>query len=646
MITAFTVRNFKAIGEEPVRIELKPITLLFGANSVGKSSIIHALHYAYEIFNFQNLNAEKSTLASNNLDLGGFQRFVHHNDLNRNIVIRFDFESDYENIRDIPTSLFIDSDRFKLDFSGTSFKLVGVTNCYVEVSISWSQMRNRPYIKSYETGLNGERTATINFDIDKEEAVLQYLNIDHPLFRDVWIDNGVSIGSLIENFIDPSFYKISSDANQESIRLNEFIRQEKSKINNGQIEKNEDEEYKYNQMIEAHMKGIRMKLFEKYGRVPPCTSVLCSSDDNLNITLRQRDALPYWDMPLQIGSVWKESEEDVILIGEAPFIFPSGKFVLNNFLTCILTEPGQYIKELFGMRYLGPLREIPPRNFSGIDPHDESNYWRWSTGLAAWDLLYWMGQQQLDSLGYFIGWSSLPTQYTKRKFDLKEYAAQSLDVINDWLFNENKLNTGYKIVIEHYRELPSTHPLLIALAADQPLVNKSELLEDIIHIPEKTRIWLQDEFQNRFTPHEIGVGISQILPVVIASAGRGWSSSFVVIEQPELHIHPAVQVQLADLFISEAPTKGYIKNPFNARKFLIETHSEHLLLRLLRRINETYEGRLPHDFNPFTADDVAIYYLEKKPQGLCIRRLEISEDGDSKGEWPEGFFEERRAELF
>lgn len=72
MITAFTVRNFKAIGDEPVRIELKPITLLFGANSAGKSSIIHALHYAYEIFNFQNLNAEKSTLAGNNLDLGGF----------------------------------------------------------------------------------------------------------------------------------------------------------------------------------------------------------------------------------------------------------------------------------------------------------------------------------------------------------------------------------------------------------------------------------------------------------------------------------------------------------------------------------------------------------------------------------------------
>ena len=233
MITAFTVKNFKAIGEEPVRIELKPITLLFGANSAGKSSIIHALHYAYEVFNFQNLNAERSVLAGNNLDIGGFQRFVHKNDLNRSILIRFDFKSDYD-IRDMPESIFIHSDKFRLDFSGTSFNLVGVTDCYVEVIISWSKVRNRPYVERYETGFNGERAAIINFDINKEESVLQYVNIDHPLFRDVWINNGVSIGSLIENFIDLSFYKINSDASQESIELNKFIKQERNKITNDQ----------------------------------------------------------------------------------------------------------------------------------------------------------------------------------------------------------------------------------------------------------------------------------------------------------------------------------------------------------------------------------------------------------------------------
>ena len=47
-ITAITIENFKGI-KEPVRVELKPITLLFGPNSAGKSTIIHALHYAHEL---------------------------------------------------------------------------------------------------------------------------------------------------------------------------------------------------------------------------------------------------------------------------------------------------------------------------------------------------------------------------------------------------------------------------------------------------------------------------------------------------------------------------------------------------------------------------------------------------------------------
>ena len=48
-ISAITIENFKGI-REPVRIELKPITLLFGPNSSGKSTIVQALHYAREIF--------------------------------------------------------------------------------------------------------------------------------------------------------------------------------------------------------------------------------------------------------------------------------------------------------------------------------------------------------------------------------------------------------------------------------------------------------------------------------------------------------------------------------------------------------------------------------------------------------------------
>ena len=603
MITAFTVKNFKAIGEEPVRIEFKPITLLFGPNSAGKSSIIHALHYAHEIFISHNLNPQRSTIDDHSfIDLGGFERFVYNRDLNRIIFIRIDSDN-YHDIKSIPESLFIRDLLFK-----QSFNFDGIINFYVEIDIAWNQINNKPYVKRYETGLNDERMATINFDVQKKQAVLEYLNIDHPLFHEVWVDKSINFGSLIKNTFDQSFYKISSDINQESVKVNEIVKKErkiaKDKIGND----------------------------------------LVSGEKNLNIVLRQEDALPAdWNQPLRIDSTWKESTENELI---------ENRFLLNDLLTYVIIIPGNDINSLLLNRYhLGPLREIPPRYFSGIDPYHESNRWRWEKGLAAWDLLYWIGQKQLEAKSYSIDFSSPLMKISNRQdidiFNISS-AFDQLDNINSWLANKNRLNSGYKVIIQHYREVPSTHPLLEVVNQDNPLENISDLVKDIIQIPEKTRIWLQDDSQNLLTLHEIGIGISQILPVVVAATGKPWGLSLLIIEQPELHIHPAMQVQLADLFISQAiEKKGMrMKEMLSMRYFLIETHSEHLLLRLLRRINETYEDRLSPDSNPCTADDVAIYYLEKKSQGLKVRRLEISEDGDSKGEWPEGFFEERRAELF
>ena len=77
---------------------------------------------------------------------------------------------------------------------------------------------------------------------------------------------------------------------------------------------------------------------------------------------------------------------------------------------------------------------------------------------------------------------------------------------------------------------------------------------------------------------DVGVGISQIIPVLEAI----FSHSRVFVQQPELHLHPKLQAQLADVFveITSKNIDGYILHPC----FIIESHSEHFLLRLLRRI--------------------------------------------------------------
>src|SRR6476661_3350442 len=89
MITAIAIENFKAIRDR-VSFELRPITLLFGPNSSGKSTIIHALHYAREVFERHNLDPDQTVVGGKFIDLGGFHTLVHGHDRSRPVVLRFD----------------------------------------------------------------------------------------------------------------------------------------------------------------------------------------------------------------------------------------------------------------------------------------------------------------------------------------------------------------------------------------------------------------------------------------------------------------------------------------------------------------------------------------------------------------------------
>jgi predicted ATPase len=113
----------------------------------------------------------------------------------------------------------------------------------------------------------------------------------------------------------------------------------------------------------------------------------------------------------------------------------------------------------------------------------------------------------------------------------------------------------------------------------------------------------------------------------------------LLIEQPELHLHPALQAELGDVFIESALGK-------NKNTFLIETHSEHLILRLLRRIRETTESELEEGDNPLRPEDVAVIYAKPTEKGTELIELRITEDGDFADKWPDGFFAERAKELF
>lgn len=131
------------------------------------------------------------------------------------------------------------------------------------------------------------------------------------------------------------------------------------------------------------------------------------------------------------------------------------------------------------------------------------------------------------------------------------------------------------------------------------------------------------------TPADVGYGVSQMLPIIVKLLAE--TDSVVCIEQPETHLHPRLQARLADLFIASSSGEG------QSNQIIVETHSEHLMLRVQRRIRE---GAL-------SPENVAVLYVDQDPTGRAeVLRIRLSEEGEFLDEWPAGFFEERLDEIF
>lgn len=133
---------------------------------------------------------------------------------------------------------------------------------------------------------------------------------------------------------------------------------------------------------------------------------------------------------------------------------------------------------------------------------------------------------------------------------------------------------------------------------------------------------------------DVGSGISYILPILTAL----WTSEISFIEQPELHLHPAAQCEMGDVFIA-AMSQG--------KSCIVESHSEHLLLRILRRIRETTSGSVESAALAVRNQQISVYYFRPDGAGSTkVIRMRIDRNGELLTEWPGGFFEERDKELF
>jgi hypothetical protein len=154
--------------------------------------------------------------------------------------------------------------------------------------------------------------------------------------------------------------------------------------------------------------------------------------------------------------------------------------------------------------------------------------------------------------------------------------------------------------------------------------------------PAAVRLFLQDGDGNKVELQDVGSGIPFVLPILYAVA----CGKVVKIQQPELHLHPALQSSIADVFVEEF-------NGDPSTQFIVETHSEHLLLRLLRRIRDVEKGQCLSEDAKLTHDQLAVYYFDPQVSGgTVVTRQMVTPLGDFYTDWPRGFFSERNRDLF
>src|SRR6266516_3140684 len=82
MLTGIRLGNFKAFADNQ-HLPLRPITLIFGANSAGKSSLIHGLLLARHALDTGQLDVYRTDIGGESVDLGGFRQYIHRGDASR-----------------------------------------------------------------------------------------------------------------------------------------------------------------------------------------------------------------------------------------------------------------------------------------------------------------------------------------------------------------------------------------------------------------------------------------------------------------------------------------------------------------------------------------------------------------------------------
>ena len=602
MIRKIAIENFKGIGDR-VEIELKPITLLFGPNSAGKSSVLHALHYAAEIFERRNADADFTVTGGEFVDLGGFANIVHGHDLNRTIWLQFELGGNNE-LADMWAEHY-----GKLDAINDYLEIPEILDSYatdllddddaiVEIGIRWSHLRGGPYVSNYRLFTRGSFRRSQrpkNWRVTPPYRLLMEVESDADGKR-------VHVSNL-------DLFHLSWPA------ISEWdARETDYSAESGELPDIDD-------VYPNHEESVLLSSL-RYCR--DCFETIATRDRDgentapLFLIKGQDSALP---KPGESFRFVLKYKNEIVSGPDSDEDDQKKKYAvaqeLSRELSCILTTPliviGDYLRQF---RYLGPIREVPSRDFrptKSTDATSASGRSRWASGLGAWEELANNGN--LNKLA------------------------------NEWLADEKKLDTGYEVHLKNFKELDLSDPLVIGLQTGRAFDDVDSERINLDRLPTASRLVLMPKGNDiELEPSDVGIGVSQVVPVLVTALVSG--GGLRAIEQPELHLHPRLQAELGDLFIQSivnGSSEESLQDDVDMIQpklpaFLIETHSEHLILRLLRRIRETEKGTVEQHLKLRT-DDLAIYYLRQEEDCSKAIRIDVDVKGEFIQPWPDDFFE-------
>ena len=242
-----------------------------------------------------------------------------------------------------------------------------------------------------------------------------------------------------------------------------------------------------------------------------------------------------------------------------------------NFLGFLEQEYEDLINKIY---YLGPLREPPQRNY------------QWSR-VQPWDVGY-RGERAIDAI------LAANSRGEKRNLRKRGHYKTLEEMVAHWL-KELGLIEGFSV-----SEISSESSLYEV----QVTTDKGSLPVNLA---------------------DVGFGVSQILPVLVLVYYVP-EGSIIIMEQPEIHLHPSAQSGLADVLLQVAHHRNL--------SIVVESHSEHLLRRFQRRVAE----------GEYLAPDIKLYFCDRVDGRSQLQDLHVNQFGEIQN-WPQDFFGDGLGEI-